>query len=693
VSFKKKRIPPHLVLRENYWDKPRPPRRWWLWLIIILLFASSLFFAVSAAAVEKDQVESGELLFRQSDGSFKPAVHIESKLDVAINGMIAHVTLQQAFTNDTDNWQEAVYVYPLPDTAAVNYMQMVIGERIIRSEVREKRVARQIYEQAMNEGKKAAITEQSPSNLFTQSVANIAPFETIEVEIRYVQTILYNRGEFSMRFPMTLTPRYMPGQKLSAANPQMIPVQQGSTINPISNPISIRISLNTGLSLNDITSLYHDIDIQKAGNYHQITLRDQRVPMDRDFVMNWQPTVGSEPRATIFRERIGLDDYLLLMLLPPDESTNPPSLPREMIFIIDTSGSMQGPSIEQAKQSLQQTLTYLRPQDSFNVIEFNDSPTLLFTASQPADPYRIQKAGDWVSALTAGGGTEMSRALYAAMTATGSDAHLKHIVFITDGAVANETALLQLISGYLGDARLFTVGIGSAPNSYFMRRAAEFGAGTYTHIGDLSEVAQQMETLYRKLDNPVARNIQLNWPQAVESYPANIPSLYLHEPLLIVARADNLQGMVEVTADTANNSWYESLSLEVDKSHLGVGTLWAHKKIETLEDIKREDARTGRPTVDVERVIIDVALTHNLVTPYTSLVAVEEWTSRMPHDFTSSTQVSNLVASGQQLASVLYPNTATPAGLMFWIGAIALLIALVLVNCSRRRACQHYPYR
>ena len=185
----------------------------------------------------------------------------------------------------------------------------------------------------------------------------------------------------------------------------------------------------------------------------------------------------------------------------------------------------------------------------------------------------------------------MLRALYVAMTSTGSETHLKHIIFITDGAVTNETALFQLISEYLGESRLFTVGIGSAPNSHFMRKAAEIGAGTHTHIGDLSEVAQEMETLYRKLDNPVARNIQLNWPQAVESYPANIPSLYLNEPLLIVARADNLQGMVEVNADTANNSWYERLTLDAEKSHPGVGTLWAHKKIETLEDIKREDKR------------------------------------------------------------------------------------------------------
>ena len=665
MSIKKKRIPHELLP---------------------VVFIGLLIIAMKSLATFEN-VQAGQLMFRNDQGGLHSAVHIESKADITISGFIAHVTLVQDFVNQTDDWQEAVYVFPLSETAAVNFMQMKIGDRLIKAVVREKQEARQIYRQAKAEGKKAGLTEQSRPNLFTQSVANIAPDESIKVEIRFIQSVEYEHGEFSLRFPMTLTPRFIPGIPWATPTDQ---VPDADLISPpmvygsdgrIDNPISIGVTLSAGLPLKIISSLYHDITVEKKERSHFVSFRDGIVPMDRNFVLTWQPVVGEEPRAAVFRETVGSEDYLLMMLLPPDESSLPQAIARDMIFVIDTSGSMKGPSIEQAKKSLVETLKRLRPQDRFNVIEFNSSYRNIFHVSAAADPYTVNSAIRWVTGLVAGGGTNMVPALKFALDSPVSETHLKHIVFITDGSVGNENALLGLISDRLGEARLFTVGIGAAPNGYFMRKAAEFGRGTFTYIGQLSEAESRMDALYRKLDSPVVRDIEITWPIPVESYPKKLPALYLNEPLLVVARGDNLQGDIHVSGSTARLPWYQSFSSESDVVHLGVGTLWARSKIESLEDEKI----AGRDANEVRQAVLDIALNHDLVTSYTSLVAVEEIVSRFSHDPLRRVPVPNLMPVGQKISAVMYPRTATSAGLSFRIGSMALMLALALMLLRMRR--------
>jgi len=718
VPFKKKRIPAHLIIRDSRREGPAQKYRWIYWFLIPVISIGLLLVSINAVAVVLEDIEAGQLLFKDESASYSTSIHVESEVDIVVSGFVAQVTLTQNFVNQTDQWQEAVYVFPLSETAAVNFMRMEIGDRVIRAEIKEKQQARQMYQKAKAEGKRTGLIEQSRPNLFTQSVANIAPKEKIKVEIRFIQSVSYNLGEFSLRFPMTLTPRYIPGQFLIAAR-QLIhladllstdgpepaaifkvngqgwalptndvpdahlitpPMVYGSTTT-INNPISVRVFLNPGLPLKDISSPYHEIVVKKSGSGHQISLRDGAVPMDRDLLLRWQPVVGSEPAVAVFKETIESNDYFMLMMLPPNDTSDIQIMPREMIFVIDTSGSMQGPSIKQAKQSLGQTLKRLRPQDLFNIIEFNDSAKQLFRSSQMADLSNVKHALDWVMRLSADGGTNMRSALQLALNSPIEESHHKHIVFVTDGAVGNEASLFEMIYRQLGNSRLFTVGIGSAPNSFFMRKAAEFGGGTFTHIGMSAEVANKMDTLYQKLDNPIASDIQINWPQEVESYPARLPSLYLNEPLLVVAKAEMLQGDIRITGNTAHLPWWRELSLETQTSHPGIATLWARSKIESLEDEKI----AGRDADEVRRAVLDVALTHNLISNYTSLVAVEETLSRFAHDTLNTKALPNLVAQGQIISPIMYPRTATNADLSFVIGAISLALSLVTVSVLRIR--------
>ncbi|MBO6558446.1 MAG: marine proteobacterial sortase target protein [Pseudomonadales bacterium] len=657
-----------------------------LCLVILFLWGGSPR-PVSAAIPNTDDIGAGQILFELSDGQTINALHMESSVSFSISGVVTHVELTQRFRNQTEDYQEAVYVLPMPDTAAINEMEMHVGERLIKAEIKERQVARKIYEQAKTEGKKAALVEQNRPNLYRQSVANIAPGETIVIRLKFVDSVQYDSGEFSYRFPMTLTPRYMPGEplptvmkvnesgwslpttKVSDANlitPPMIKSDDG-----LVNPIDIHVNLAPGLELQEIGSPYHEISVNRAGEHYEVSLAHGRVTMDRDFVLRWRPVYGSEPQAAIFTESVAGETYALMMLLPP-EGEEVQALPRDMIFVIDTSGSMRGSSIEQARSSLLKALSRLRPHDRFNVIEFNSSWSRLFSSVQSPDAYHLERARTWVSQLGAGGGTNMLPALEQALADGDEESQLKQIVFITDGAVGNEQGLFQLIRERLGKTRLFPVGIGSAPNSYFMRQAAKHGRGSYTYIGSLIDVADQMEALFKKIDSPVASDFSVTWPVQSESYPEKIPALYKGEPLLLVAKVSDLKGEVIVRGRTSNAEWSSALDLSVNRDHIGVGTLWAREKIEHLTDLEIE----GRDSEATRGDIIEVALAHKLVTKHTSLVAVEEIVSREPEAELKSSAVPNAVAKGQVLQPMAsYPSTATPASLLFLVGCLSLLLA------------------
>lgn len=672
------------------------------WLLLLCWVALPRPVLAESSTEFSKEIGAGQLLMGGEAG--RAALHIGSHAEMRINGLIAHMTLEQSFRNDSDDWREGIYVLPMHEQAAVTEMEMQIGERVIRAEIKEKLAAKKVYKAARASGKKAALVEQNRPNMFRQSIANIAPGETIVVKLSYIQPVTYDRGTFSLRFPMTITPRYLPGvphARIAAddlalspgeagwAQPTQVvhdaqlitPPMTGNGTGAMINPIRLSISLDPGLPLMEISSEYHDISVKKAASHYEVSLVDEMVPMDRDFVLTWKPTVGDEPQAAVFRESLDGIDYLMLMVLPPDETAENLTLPRDVVFVVDTSGSMQGTSISQAKASLQRALLGLRSGDRFNVIEFNDQSDRLFDAPRAVDPYHLKMARDWVTQLSAGGGTNMSAALESAINEHASEsASLQQIVFITDGAVGNERGLFELIHQKIGDIRLFPVGIGSAPNSYFMREAASFGGGTFTHIGSLDEVGAKMNQLFDKIDSPLVTDLAINWTMAVESYPVKLPTLYRGEPLVVVASAPSFDRDIHLSGMTASRAWHRSLSLAAKSSEPGVGTLWARKKIASLE---AKSVREGE-TPALKSELTAVALEHKLVSRFTSLVAVEQIVSRMPHDVAQSTQVPNAVAAGQ---TAMLPRTATNGSLTFLVGLVALLLWLLLrVNPQRVRS-------
>ena len=423
--------------------------------------------------------------------------------------MIARVRVMQRFANPTAQWREGVYVFPLPEKSAVDHLTMHIGQRVIDGQIKERSEARRIYDSAKADGRKATLFEQERPNMFTTRVANIGPREEVVVALEYQQTLHYDEGSFHLRFPLAITPRYVPGTPAPSAadgtggppptdrvpdadriTPPYI-TRTDDPVNPL-NPVSIAIDLNAGFPLAGLTSLYHAMDIEEhPGNRHRLTLSAGVVAATRDFELVWTPDVGAAPGAALFTETRGDKTYALLMTMPPSAPEAAANrAPREITYVIDTSGSMEGVSISQAREALAMALDRLLPGDRFNVIEFNSQSTPLFSAPMPVDAATLARAKQFVGALRARGGTEMLPALKIALAGgMGSPRDesqmVRQVVFLTDGAVGNEDEILRLVHDRLGDRRLFTIGIGPSPNTFFLTKAAQFGRGTFTFIGDV----------------------------------------------------------------------------------------------------------------------------------------------------------------------------------------------------------------
>ena len=645
------------------------------------------------APISMDQVQRGSLLLRlASSGVSVDAPMLKTDVKMAVSGIMARVSVQQKFKNIGSEWVEGIYVFPLPEEAAVDRMRLRIGERIIEGEIKEKAEARRTYEKAKREGKKASLLRQERPNIFTTAVANIGPGEEVVVEIEYQQNLRYDQGQFKIRFPLVVAPRYIPGTPVmqddikgfqttgwakdtdqvhdaSKITPPVLDPSHGKI-----NQVSIQVDLNAGFPLAQVVSSYHKMDSSEDehGARH-LTLHDGQVPADRDFELTWRPTTGTAPQAAMFQENWSGTDYALIMVMPPAKTATA-RIPREVVFVIDTSGSMHGNSIDQARAALQLALKRLQPGDRFNVIQFNSDTDALFGKAVPTTPDNINRALNYVGGLYADGGTEMLSALQLALRDKAPEGMLRQVIFLTDGSVGNEDKLFSTIQQRLGSSRLFTVGIGSAPNSFFMTRAAKFGRGTFTYIGKVDEVKQKMAQLFSKLESPVLRDISVHLKDTdkVEIWPKRIPDLYLGEPLLLAIRMQHPLAKLNLTGMLDGQSWSRKIGLKGGASSKGVHLLWARRKIADLMDQKARGSDEG----EIRKAVLDLALTHKLVSKYTSLVAVDKTPARPVNQSLQRKHIATNLPHGWNANKVFgsMPQSATPAPLNFLLGLFGLLI-------------------
>lgn len=643
-------------------------------LTVLLLFSCIAAGPVCAQSMTNALYEPGRGELLLNTGSLRqPALQLGSRVDIQVSGMVARVTVEQRFFNTQPDWADGSYVFPLPATAAVAEMRIEVDGRVIVGEIREKEAAEKVFKQARAAGKRAALLDQSRPNLFRTRVANLGPRQEISVTLTYLEKVRYDTGEFSLRFPMTITERFDPNAAHSAIDerPPAEPDRAEPDFAPPgarTNPVQITARIDAGMALDGVSSPYHWIITRQDGNVHEVALASQVVQMDRDFVLRWWPTPSQAPQAALFAEHVDGDTYALLMVMPPAGLVQNTRLAREVIFVVDRSGSMGGVSIEAARRALASALMALAPTDKFNIISFDDDTRQLFHTAQLADGGYLQNGRQFIERLEAGGGTVMKPALQAALDQQDElpAGTVRQVIFITDGAVWNDAELLRYIDRKLGPSRLFTVGIGSAPNNHFMTKAAQFGRGTFTAIAVPGEAEVKMKTLFRKLEAPVLAGLSVGWSDQAEVFPERVPDLYLGEPLVVTARLPGTRAPLIAGIRDANDQWQENLRLDTPGQHAGVATLWARDKLEALYD---RITTTGNEA-SARPAIVELGLRHKLVSRFTSFVAVEQTPVRPMGAQAQQHNVASLMPAGQVIG---LPQSDAGTFMRLMTGLLSLL--------------------
>ncbi|MBO6797613.1 marine proteobacterial sortase target protein [Maricaulis sp.] len=724
---------------------------WFGLVIAIATFAASLLLWSDAWADEGPQtpdgmvrlseINEGALLLKTMDhGVYVPAPMIATDIELDISGPVVRAIVTQRFENPSEAWVEGTYVFPMPEDSGVDRLRMQIGDRFIEGEIHERQQARQIYERAREAGQRASLVEQERPNMFTTSVANIGPGETIIVQIEYQDIARLDDGQFEVRVPLAITPRYIPqdvGYLLASTGsmqnstvpdadritpPLMLP--EGEPEEGLRLPVTIRAHLDAGFELGQIAGRFHATLVRHtAPGEASIELANGPIPADRDFVLTWQPADRTRPSAALFTEEWNGQTYMLAQILPPAElSADIPRRPRETIFVIDNSGSMAGTSMQQAREALIFALERLHPTDNFNVIRFDNTMEQVFPQAVPANWENVGTALEFARGLDAEGGTEMLPALVAALRDGNADdtSRVRQIVFLTDGAIGNEAQLFEAIHRGMGRSRLFPVGIGSAPNTYFMSRAARLGRGTFTHIGQVSDVAEEMENLFTALERPVMTNLDAIFPQDAisEIWPAPLPDLYYGEPVVMTARLNNPQGVMILEGQTAGETWREQLSLSDATQSSGIATLFGRNRIRGIEETRFQGANMEQ----VDAGVLQTALDFHLVSRLTSLVAIDATPARPSDETLVARQTPNMIPDGWDFEAVMddqalpvqhasldtalidqlrpgldpsqtrldenglpLPATATPRELLTWLGALMMLLGLIWLLTHQER--------
>ncbi len=591
--------------------------------------------ATAAAADDGDEAAgpgSGTLMLRGTGrgvATSLPAIRLGTDMDVTISGSVARVRVTQVFRNGSKDWMEASYLYPLPQDGAVDSLKMVVGQRVIIGQIRKRQEARKLYEAAKTSGRRAGLVEQQRPNMFTTNVANVGPGETVMIAIEYQAPVRQVAGTFALRLPLVVGPRYAPPHLLTS--PGAVADAAAVTAAPVLapklgaiNPVSITVHLDPGFAPANIVSPYHRIAVSGAGERRTIRLIDGQVPADRDFELDWR-SASADPTIGLFSEHADDGDYVMATILPPADTGRLIVPPREMVFVIDNSGSMGGASMDEAKASLVHALTTLRPQDRFNVIRFDDTMTQLFEHSVAATPDQVATATRFAQALQARGGTEMLPALKAALADAAASAipgMVRQVIFMTDGEVTNEQEMLATLGREGQGTHVFPVGIGSAPNDYLMARMATMGGGTYTHVGTAAEVTPKMTTLLDRLRRPSVRDLRVTVAGAdLDLTPRVLPDVYVGEPLVLLGRATAPGGTITVSGTIGEHRWTQTVKLADAVASPAVAKLWARRRIDDIET-ERTLGKLEDGVADTQ--IAEIGLEHALVTSQTSLVAIDE---------------------------------------------------------------------
>ena len=555
-------------------------------------------------------------------------------VDAAIAGHISTVRVRQQFANPFDTRIEAVYVFPLPQQAAVSEFLMVIGARTIRGILREKEEAEAIYQQARDQGYQASLLVQRRPNIFEQKVANIEPGKAIDVDITYFNTLAYQDGWYSFVFPTVVGPRFNPPghpdpvQALPRGGHTKTPGATGvdylAPTERSGHDLGISVRVDAGVPIEDITAT-HEISVERDGPAVATVQLAQRTTIpNRDFVLDFR-IAGETVKSGLmtYKDPDTGDGFFSLMMIPPMDSTDSARRPMELVFVIDTSGSMQGRPLDQAKQAVATALGLLNPDDTFQIIRFSDNASQFGREPVPATAQNLAAARRYLANLHGGGGTMMVEGIKAALGFPHHPSRYRFISFLTDGYIGNEAEILAEVHRRIGHARIFSFGVGESVNRYLMERMAKVGRGTVAYLGLNDSADAVMDAFLTRVRHAALTDIDIDWGGMTvsDTYPARLPDLFVGRPLVVSGkfRGDPASVTVCGTVDGARRPFVVE-AVDAGSAGPSLAKVWARANIAELSD---RQATTGDPHGKLRDTIKRIALQHQLASAYTSFVAVD----------------------------------------------------------------------
>lgn len=560
-----------------------------------------------------------------------------------ISGFVAEVSVTQVFGNPADKPIEAVYVFPLPENAAVNEMELKVSGRVVKGQIKKREDARQLYEEARAQGRTAALLDQERPNIFTQSVANIPPGQEITVTLKYIQDLDHDHGVYRFSFPMTVGPRYIPGQPRGKSGTgwgrDTAQVPDTSRITPpVVRPgqrsgrdISVEVKLNAGIGVKNIRSASHEITVKTQGEAaSEIGLDpEDRIP-NKDFLLTYEPA-GVAVDAAVLAHKDGKEGYLTLMVQPSADFPLSEVTPKELVFALDVSGSMEGFPLETAKETALRCLEGMNPGDTFQVFSFASGNQLHFDRPLRNTPENVALGRSVINGIRGGGGTEMLDALRKVLEFPKDPARMRIVLFMTDGFIGNDPEILAFVKKHLNNSRIFPLGVGSSPNRYLLEEMAVLGKGKVEYVRQdekHAKLEKMIERFYDRISRPVLTDLAVDWKglDVLDPSPAAMRDLFAGQPVFIHARyKESGSASIALTGKMRGKPWEMRVKVDLPASepaNSAMGPLWARARI---AELTRE--MYGSEDEGIKDRITALALEHKLVSDYTSFVAVDQSTA------------------------------------------------------------------
>jgi Ca-activated chloride channel family protein len=585
-------------------------------------------------------------------GALCPLEHTSVAADVA--GYVSRVSVRQVFSNPSKEPVEAVYTFPLPEDAAVDDMTMTVGDRVIKGQIKRREEARAIYEAAKSAGQSAALLDQERPNIFTQSVANLMPGQKVTISISYVNLLKYDDGKYEFVFPMVVGPRYTPGGGYSRPGERGAPspvsriegnpgavsvVTDADRITPPITPpatraghdISLTVNLDAGLPLQDVTATSHEVNVNRNEEHRAtVRLKSERTIPNKDFILRFG-VAGEQIRTGVLAHAPeGKSGYFTLILQPPASTARPPISPKEMVFVIDQTGSQSGEPIRKSKETMRFCIENLNPGDTFQLIGFNTQVYPCFSQPVPVTPENVDRALKWLEPIEGRGGTDILKSVDYALRIPDDPGRLRMICYMTDGYVGNDMQIIQYIRQNRGRARMFPFGIGNSVNRFLIEGMAREGRGAAEIVTLNTPGEKAASKYYARVANPLLLDPQVEWNglPVDDVYPKHIPDVFTAGPIILKGRyARGAEGEITVRGLLRGQPWSQTVKVSFPKERKegsAIATLWAREKIEDLQAEDWVGAQTGSPRADIKERITALALDYRLMSQYTSFVAVEQ---------------------------------------------------------------------